>query len=208
LVDSTTSGVMSSLKSKTTKDLKKNKSILPKKPAKMLSPAPNLSTEFVEENDLKEDENLEEASTSDDEESLPDNPALPAPKGKAKTAVTAAGTDSGSGNESESAEDSDSEDAEDEGEKPSNTGGKSSVDSISAKYVSILFKQFLANSIAAHRPLRKQCLSRHLNTNLLLATNQLPSVDLRAHHNYFKTPIWKGNRYGTSLHRPQYLFLR
>lgn len=157
---------MSSLKS-TAKDAKKKKSITPKKPAKKASPPPNLSSEFVEESDLEEDEGLNEASTSDDEESLPDNPAQPVPKSKSKPVVAAAT----SGSESESAEDSDSEDAEDEDEEPSNAEEKSSVASKFAKYVLLRFQESLAYSIADQHPVRKRWLSRHHHTNLLMATS-------------------------------------
>lgn len=127
---------MSSLKPMA-EDAKKKKSITPKKPAKKVSPPPNLSTEFVQESDLEEDEDLDEASTSDDEESLPDTPALPVPKSKGKTAVPAA--DSGSSeSENESADDSESEDSEDKDEEPSSTVGKHSAESRSAKYVHFL----------------------------------------------------------------------
>jgi hypothetical protein len=113
------------------KDAKKKKSITRKKVSKKDSPPPDLSTEFVQESDVEEDERLDEASTSDDEDSLPDNPTLGALKSNGTSTVQAAESSSGSGSDSESGEKSENEDAEDE--EPSGTPKKTSKESRSAK---------------------------------------------------------------------------
>jgi hypothetical protein len=105
------------------KEAKNRKSsTLPKKATKKAAPPADLSTEFVQESDLEADEKSQEVSSSDDEESLPENPAVAVLKSKGNIAAAAADSSSSSGSESESSEDSNSDDDDDE--KPSRTAKK------------------------------------------------------------------------------------
>ena len=96
------------------KDAKKKKATTLKKSSKVIAPPPDLSTEFIQESDLEEDEKLSRGSISDDEESLPENPALATPKINGKITAPAVDSDSSSGSGIESAEDSEGEDDEEE----------------------------------------------------------------------------------------------
>ena len=109
----------------------KKKYIPAEKPAKKDAPSPYLSTEYVHGSDLDKDENLDEVSSSDGEESLPENPTQSALQSSGKFVTSAAYSGATSGSDSGSAEDSESEEDEDEG--PSRTPEKASNGAASAE---------------------------------------------------------------------------
>ena len=102
------------------KEAKTKKSAAPKKTTQNVPPpTTNLSTEFVQDSDIEQDEKSDEPSSSYDEELLPEIPAATIPKASGKVAVPAVDSTSSSGSESESSEDSDSDD-----EEPNNVAKK------------------------------------------------------------------------------------
>jgi hypothetical protein len=95
------------------KEAKTKKSTAPKKASqKVPPPTSNLSTEFVQDSDIEQDEETDGASSSDDEESLPENPVANTSKVNVKVAAPTVESTSSSGSESESSADSGSEEEE------------------------------------------------------------------------------------------------
>lgn len=90
-------------------------------------PTMNLSTEFVQDSDIEQDEKSDAASSSDDEEYLPENLTATAPTAKDKAPTPAVDSISSSGSESDSSEASSSEDEDDE--EPSKVAKKVSISS-------------------------------------------------------------------------------
>ena len=102
------------------KEAKIKKSAAPKKATKTVPPpTTNLSTEFVQDSDIEQDEKSDKSSRSGDEESLLEIPVVTIPKANGKVAASAVDSTSSSESESESSEDSDSDD-----EEPNNVAKK------------------------------------------------------------------------------------
>jgi hypothetical protein len=106
-------GIMPSLNSMA-KDAKTKNSASTKKLVKEIPPKADLSTEFVQESDTDESVDSDEASSNDDEESLPENSVVAAPKSNdkvtepgAETSLTSKSRDEGVENKSDDEEEED-----------------------------------------------------------------------------------------------------
>jgi hypothetical protein len=112
------------------KEAKTKKSTMPKKATKKAPPpAMNLSSEFVQDSDIDQDEKSDAASSSDDEGLPPEKLAATAPKTNDKAPASAVNGTSSSGSESDSSEASSSEDEDEDGEEPSKAIKKVSISS-------------------------------------------------------------------------------